>query len=114
MKSPMAVRRAYETAGCLTKKGGITLSQKGGKAQNLWRLCKKAPAAGHVKGIFLHVMIDLPGFKPGADLKSGIDNADEANQNDETRREEIHDEFNRVVKVKCPDDGLYAEYEKNN
>jgi hypothetical protein len=110
----MAVRREHETAECLVKKRGITFSQKGGKVQNLWRLCKKAPTIGHAKSIFLHVMIDLSGFIPGANLKSGIDNADEANQNDETRRKEIHDEFNRVVKMKSPDDGLYAEYQEND
>jgi hypothetical protein len=51
-------------------------------------------------------------FKTGMNLKRRIENSDDTHQNHETGGKEIHDELQRVLEMKGPDQGLDTEYEK--
>jgi hypothetical protein len=57
-------------------------------------------------------MIHLPEIEECMDLGNGIDHSDDAHQNHETRREEVHDEFEGILQVKRTDERLDAEEEK--
>jgi hypothetical protein len=57
-------------------------------------------------------MINPARFKMGMNLKHRIQNSDETHQNHKTRGEKIHNELQRILKMKGTDQSLDAKYEK--
>jgi hypothetical protein len=57
-------------------------------------------------------MIDLAGFQTGMNPKSRVEHSNETYQNHEAGGEKIHDEFQRVLEMKGPNEGFDAQYKK--
>jgi hypothetical protein len=56
--------------------------------------------------------MNLASFKVGMDSKSRVENSDDTHQNHKAGGKEIHDELQRVLEMKGPDQGLDSEYKK--
>ena len=57
-------------------------------------------------------MVGLPGAEPAVDLKDGIDQPHQADQDDEAGGKEIHDKFKGILELKSADHRFHAQQEE--
>jgi hypothetical protein len=64
--------------------------------------------------VLFRTILNLPSFEKGMNLKSGVKDAGETDENHEAGRKEVHDKFKGILQEKRADQRLDAESEEKN